>query len=266
MYIIKKYLTTQVALNKVNEQFIGYNYFRINKFEYFYFIEETVTIPKKEYEALLALIPLVEQLKATIVELKEEIRLLKNGKKSNTSHTPPSQDLGRSNQKNSREISGKKSGGQKGHKGFTLEMKSNPDEVIKYSPDFCTNCSMNLEGVSSTLEERKQEVIIPPFQATYVEHQSFSKICNCFGNKVTAKLPNNIIAPIQYGDTVVSAITYLSIYQYLPYNRIKTLMNDLFQISISEGTISNILDKMAKKALPMYTEIQKRISESKLDK
>jgi transposase len=143
-------------------------------------------------------------------------------------------------------------------------MKNIPDEIIEYIPNFCTNCSTSLEGELSTIEERKQEVVIPPFQATYVEHQSFSKICKCCGIKVTTKLPDNIVAHIQYGHTVISAITYLSIYQYLPYNRIKILMNDLFQIPISEGTISNILDKMAQKALPMYNEIQNRISVSNL--
>ncbi|MBW6483215.1 MAG: septum formation initiator family protein, partial [Vicingaceae bacterium] len=64
------------------------------------FIEATVTISRKEYEELKATI---DSLKATIVSLQTEIRLLKNGKNSNSSHTPPSQDLGRSNQKNSRE-------------------------------------------------------------------------------------------------------------------------------------------------------------------
>ncbi|MBL4862743.1 MAG: IS66 family transposase [Crocinitomicaceae bacterium] len=199
-----------------------------------------------------------------ILELQEEIRLLKNGKKSNTSHTPPAQDLGRSNQKNSREKSGKKSGGQQGHKGSTLQMKVLPDEIIEHTPDFCTNCSNSLEGTSSILHERKQEVIIPPFQAKYVEHQSFMRVCTCCGYKTTGQLPQNIAAPIQYGESVAAAITYLSIYQYLPYNRIKKLMNDLFHLSISEGTVNNILEKMTQRALPMYQEIQSRISVSNL--
>jgi len=83
-------------------------------------------------------------LKATIVSLQTEIRLLKNGKNSNSSHTPPSQDLGRSNQKNSREKSGKASGGQQGHQGFTLQKKEIPDEIIKHEPLFCMHCSEDL--------------------------------------------------------------------------------------------------------------------------
>lgn len=217
-------------------------------------IEETVTITRKEYDGLLSL----------ILELREEIRLLKNGRNSNTSHTPPSQDLGRSNLKNSREKSGKKTGGQFGHKGSTLQMRDIADEIIEYKPNFCCNCSYNLAETLSVLSERKQEVVIPPFQVKYIEHQSFTRTCISCGHKNTGKFPVNISAPVQYGQSVTSAITYLSIYQYLPYNRIKKLMNDLFQIQLSEGTITNILEKMTQRALPMYQEIQSRISVSGL--
>jgi transposase len=217
------------------------------------------------------LIPLVAELRLEIAFLKsenaslrEEIRLLKNGKKSTTSHTPPSQDLGRSNKQNSREISGKKSGGQKGHEGFTLEMKAIADEVIVYIPEFCTTCSASLAGVSPVLEERKQEIIIPALQASYLEHQSFSRTCTCCGNKVAATLPSELTAPIQYGQNVRATIAYLSIYQYLPYNRIKKLMFDLFKLPLSEGTIHSFLHNMAQYSLPMYEEIRNRIAVSNL--
>jgi len=58
-----------------------------------------VTISRREYEELKALIPLFKQ-------LQEEICLLKNGKKSNTSNTHPSHDIGRSNQQNLRKKNG----------------------------------------------------------------------------------------------------------------------------------------------------------------
>ncbi len=37
-------------------------------------------------------------------------------------------------------------------------------------------------------------------------------------------------------------------------------MNDLFQLPLSEGTIDNIIEKMAQLALPMYQEIRNRIA------
>lgn len=196
-----------------------------------------------------------------IAELREEIRLLKNGRKSNTSHTPPSQDFGRSNLKNAREKTEKKTGGQTGHKGSTLQMSSNPDEIISYIPNYCNDCGIDLKEVTSLFHERKQEIVIPPVVAKYIEHQSFSKLCGC-GCKNIGDLPSNLGAPIQYGPSVAAMITYLSVYQYIPYNRTKKLMNDVFNLPISEGTINNILTKMTQRALPMYEEIQQRITQS----
>jgi hypothetical protein len=85
--------------------------------------EETVTIPKSEYEVLKILKPLVEQPAKRVKGLEEEIRLLKNDRSSKTSSTPPSQDMGRSNHTSLREKSGKPSGGQRGHEGNTLNMR-----------------------------------------------------------------------------------------------------------------------------------------------
>jgi len=69
--------------------------------------------------------------------LQEENHFLKNGCKSTRSYTAPSHDIGRSNSKSLREKSGKPSGGQIGHKGSTLLMKSDPDQIIEHRPYFC---------------------------------------------------------------------------------------------------------------------------------
>ena len=76
--------------------------------------------------------------------LQEEIRLLKNGRNSKTSSTPPSQDISRSNQKSLREPSSRKSGGQPGHTGSTLMMKEKPDKIIEYRPEYCKQCGEKL--------------------------------------------------------------------------------------------------------------------------
>ena len=215
-------------------------------------IEEYITIPKAEYEAL----------KALVIQLQEEIRLLKNGKKSDTSHTSPSHDIGRSNSKSLREKTGKKSGGQQGHQGATLHMSDRPDEIIDYKSNFCVACSSSLDLSVSVLSACKQEIVIPPIKAIYIEHRSFTTECSCCGYKNIAVLPSHLKAPIQYGTSVSATIAYLFAYQYLPYNRIKKAMSDLFNISLSEGTIDNILAKITASAMPIYKTIQTRIQES----
>jgi len=222
-------------------------------------IEEYITIPKKEYEALKQLIC---DLQAQVQLLQEEIRFLKNGKKSTTSHTSPSHDIGRSNLKSLREKSDKKTGGQQGHEGSTLQMSCSPDEIIDHISNYCMICSSTLDSTTSILQERKQEIVIPPIQARYLEHRSYSTACSVCGHANVSALPSHLKSPIQYGTSVSATIAYLFAYQHLPYNRIKKVMSDLFSISLSEGTIDNVLSKVTACAMPMYEQIQLRLQQS----
>ena len=121
-----------------------------------------------------------------------------------------------------------------------------------------------MEGVISKEEERKQEIVIPPIQVQCIEHRSHSRVCpNC--NRVNvANMPAHLKAPIQYGKSVCATVTYFFAFQYLPYNRIKKAMNDLFNVSLSEGTIDNMLAKATELSMPSYKEIQTRLRESKV--
>ena len=74
---------------------------------------------------------------ATIIEeLKIRLGRYEHPKNSNNSSIPPSKDENRPNRNQSlREKSGKKLGGQKGHKGSTLTFIEVPDRIEKIIPD-----------------------------------------------------------------------------------------------------------------------------------
>ncbi len=222
---------------------------------------ETITIPLGEFNALKAL---VVSLQARIKELEEENRLLRNGRKSSTSSTPPSQDIGRSNSMSLRVKTGRSSGGQLGHQGHTLEIKTNPDKVIDHTPEFCTSCGEDLSGLPDEFVERKQEIVLPPIQAQYVEHRSYAKTCNHCGYKTVGAAPAHLHNQLQYGSSIDALIGYLSVYQYVPYRRIAELLRDVFGITMSEGSIDNILARMTRKSLHTYASIKEKIQTSKV--
>ncbi|MEI8087876.1 MAG: transposase [Paludibacter sp.] len=236
-----------------------------------------ISIPLSEYNELKTLIAsLSEKIKFLIESnnskdekikgLEEKINLLKNGRKSNTSSTPPSQDIGRSNKKNSRIKTGRKTGGQDDHPGYYLERKEIPDEIIDHKADYCSNCGADLRQVDSKLNgnESKQEVIIPSIQAQYLEHRSHSKTCPCCKAICKGVIPERLKAPIQYGSSVSTAVVYFSVVQYMPYKRIAITLRDIFHIPISEGTVDNMLDTSMEKAKPVYSIIQNKIGQSKI--
>ena len=202
-------------------------------------------------------------------ELKEKLKMVlsliaeKNViKDSHNSHNPPSQDKYKVRKKSLRKSSGRKSGGQKGHKGHTLKMTKTPDEVYELKSGYCSLCGEELNPNHQRLISKRQVIEIPPIQAIYKEYRQFGCTCTKCGNFQKASYPRGVNAPIQYGASVVSLISYFNIYQYIPYLRIKQLFKDVFDISISEGSIQNLLNKVAKKALPVYENILREISQS----
>lgn len=208
---------------------------------------------------------IIENLRSEIKELRIEIELLKNGRKSDTSSTPSSQDYVRSNKFNSRKKSDKKSGGQIGHKGSSLKMSEKPDEIQKYTPKYCKHCGEEFHNeIVLELNERKQEVVIPPIKPKVIEYQSFKCTCSKCGAQTVSDLPSHLPAHIQYGKNIQTLITYLSVYQYVPANRIKGFMKDIMNISISEGTIFNVLKSMSRKAQPTYEIIRRKVATSKV--
>jgi len=200
-----------------------------------------------------------------IRDLQIEIQLLKNGRKSDTSSTPSSQDYARSNKYNLREKSDRKSGGQIGHKGSSLKMVEQPDEIQKYTPRYCKQCGEEF-GAGTVFEfyQRKQEVVIPPIKAKFIEHQSYRCTCSKCNTQTTTDLPSHLKANIQYGGNIQALITYLSVYQYMPSNRIKSYLKDIMGIPISEGTIYNIIESMGNRARPVYEIIKEKIATSKI--
>ena len=79
---------------------------------------------------------LIAQLNQTIQELKEQLN-----KNSQNSSKPPSSDgFKKPAPKSLRKPSGKKVGGQNGHKETHLAVTTVPDEIVKYMPLACEGC------------------------------------------------------------------------------------------------------------------------------
>ena len=92
-----------------------------------------------------AVVALTQNLCAIIIQLEERIKSLEdqNNKNSRNSSKPPSTDAFQKT-KGQRKPSGKPVGGQKGHKGYTLEMAEKPDHVIVHRVTKCETCGRGL--------------------------------------------------------------------------------------------------------------------------
>lgn len=158
----------------------------------------------------------IEQLSRRVAELEKLL-----AKNSHNSHKPPSSDglKKKRRTKSERQISGKPSGGQIGHKGHHLALSSTPNEVIYHAVTDCTGCGYNLADTTIQHVQRRQVWDIPPLALEVTEHQIEQKKCPCCGIKNKAISPTHVANTVQYGSRVQTLLVYLHHGQLLPYQR-----------------------------------------------
>ena len=122
-------------------------------------------------------------------------------------------------------------------------MLPDPDKVIEHRPDgICPRCGKIHTEESYQMIGKRQVIDIPIIKASVVEHRIFRSICSC-GYVTTGEYPAGVSAPVQYGNNMISLTAYLSSRQYVPFNRLTGLIKSITNVSISGGTIFNLLNK-----------------------
>jgi transposase len=192
-----------------------------------------------------------------ISELEALVLKLATAKTSKNSHIPPSVDLSRKNQ-NLREKSDKPVGGQKGHQGYNIKVSSTPDEIVSLYPNFCNVCGKSLTDAHFDLASVRQVIDIPLIMPITTEFQCFGTECSC-GHHQKGSFPQGVDNPIQYGKNIQSLAIYQNCFQFLPFARLQDFFQKVCHVSISKGTIENIIRRTAQKAKPVYEQLQQVI-------
>ncbi len=197
----------------------------------------------------------VNKLNGRITELEAQLN-----KNSSNSGKPPSSD-GYKKPANSREKTGKPTGGQWGHEGKTLEKVKNPDDVIEHKiPEVC-GCGCNLGQVDGTRKTR-QVFDIPKPKIRVTEHVTYEKACPDCGIVHKSKFPVNVAQPVQYGENMQVLMNYLTQYQLLPLERAAEAIEDITNQTVSEGTLVNAANKLYERLEDTADEIKQQVGDS----
>ncbi len=173
---------------------------------------------------------------ARVSELERQV-----GLNSSNSGKPPSSDgLKKPPRTTSlREPTDKKTGGQPGHKGRTLERRATPDTIVDHFPTVCAGCGARLEAAASTGHAARQVFDLPEPQPLVVtEHRAHQCQCTACGTQTRADFPEGVNAPVQYGARITAIVLYLLHFQLLPEQRLAEAMADLFGIHLATATIA----------------------------
>ncbi len=197
-------------------------------------------------QAIIAIESLREQVKTLhgqIDCLQERVKTLEGqqAKDSHNSSLPPSSDRFVRPVKSLRQKSGKKPGGQAGHRGHHLRQVQVPDEILVHGVERCEHCQHDLRAQLADLPERRQVIDLPTKRLWVTEHQVEEKQCPACYHLTRACFPAAITAPAQYGTSIQTLATYLVEGQAVPYARASQLLQELLGVQLSAGSIASFI-------------------------
>jgi len=210
---------------------------------------------------------LLQQVTERLIAAEEKIKQLSEqlGQNSRNSNWPSSRDKSRKKVHSLRSKTERKAGGQEGHEGHTLEFNSEPDVIEKHRPAHCEHCRAPLaDDIAATEITKRQVLDLPSLRYVTIEHQAETLLCPCCGGATTGEFPSGVTNPVQYGSQVKRLAVYLRNEQFLPYERERQMLADLFELPISPGSLQNFVETAAANVKPASDAIKEAVIQAEV--
>jgi transposase len=186
-----------------------------------------------------------EQLKAIVADLQEQLnRHSGNSSKPPSSDSPSQREKNR--QKRKRREKKRRRGGQPGHEGYCRQWI--PDDEVEaieeHYPSHCENCWQAVPKVACGMPTRFQVTELTGKGGVEVtEHRYHEVRCSCgYVTKASmAEMPSSA-----FGPRLSCTVAMLTGVFHLSRRQTQQLLLDLFGITISLGSISNIEARMSR--------------------
>jgi len=196
------------------------------------------SLDKKELIGLvLAMAEQITALQARVAEL--EAKLGEPPKTPDNSSLPPSQG-----QKANRP-EGKTKQRRKGRKGTPRRLAETPDHTRDIYADKCDKCGHALTPEDQPDVHAYDHIDIPPVRPVTTRVNLHKGSCPCCGGNIKGEAPADMPLGSPFGPNIAAIVTYLHARHMVSYNRLVEIMKALFGLDISEGALSNMLERAA---------------------
>lgn len=165
-----------------------------------------------------------------------------------------------------KKATGKKPGAQPGHSPHVKQMLP-PERVTKtvpLVPDQCEHCQRALPakaGPFDPVPTRFQIADLPELKATIIEYQGHARTCRCCGKITQAKIPADIRAH-SIGPGLTAFMSYLVGVCGLSKRKVEELIESVFEVPVSLGTISNLEQEVSVALAPAHREALESVREA----
>jgi transposase len=202
-------------------------------------------------DLILQLQATVARLDARLAEVEAELSAQQSPPKTPAnSSAPPSQGF----KPNRAERRGRKPGARRGHLGSSRRRQT-PDQVVKVRPTVCGGCGAELCPRNQRRVGKSQVLELPPVRPVVTEVWRYAAIGSACQHRTVAAAPAGLEPHRMFGPRLEAQIGYLHERHHLSYQRLVEVVRELYDLHLSQGTVANILARLADQARPAYEAI-----------
>ena len=151
----------------------------------------------------------------------------------------------------------RKQGAQLGHKAVERPLLPlrDGDVIIDCKPEICAHCRKSLEGCSDPEPYRQQQYDIEIIRRT-TEYRKHEIVCPCCGEATEGVLPEEANKSA-YSPKVTTLVIILTGLFHMSRRMAKLFIEEVGEIPISVGSVSNLEKEMTQASQPVMEEIEK---------
>ena len=203
-----------------------------------------------------------------IAELEAEVHDLRGQltRNSSNSSTPPSADPPGAPKPVVKRPTGRQPGGQPGHPGHHRQRlpAERVNHVIRYVPTTCLRCHSPLpdEPAPHDPEPQWHQVAeLPKIAAVVTEHQGHARTCPKCGLLNSAAIPSAVRAHV-IGPRLAAVMSYFSGRHHKGKRGVQEIVETVFQVPVSLGTVAALEQEMSAALAPAHTEAGQAVREA----
>lgn len=216
--------------------------------------EEIEKLEKSELiEIIIVMSEQIKELAERVAELEGQIKM-----NSRNSSKRPSSDW--NPVKIPREQSGKSQGGQPGHNGNFLKIETEADKTIEIKPEICQKCGGLLPETTDSPVETRHKIDVE-IRRILTKYEQYEVICPCCGKENRGEFPREVKNHVSYGEGVQTIGVLLTSHANVSYGKTSEIMNEVFGVPISCGTLVNHVNEFASKCEPVLKEIKEQVKQ-----
>src|SRR5512133_679499 len=211
-------------------------------------------------EAVLKLQTIVEQLQRENEVLRKKLeQLQKPPTNSKNSSQPPSLD-----RKGNRpgDKARKRHGPAKGHEKHERQFVEHPDHILDLRAQRCGHCQASLEKGTGELVAVNQITELPPSPGEVIEVRQYAVTCPECQQAVIAQPPAGLEMSRRFGARLEATVVYYRQEQHLSYQRTQQTLENLHGVSLSQGGIDDIMQRVGQQALTKTQAMQIAVQQS----